>query len=150
MDNFEEYKNRKNYDCIDIINKQNDLSKLPYNENPYIIVPGFKFNMAIGDTKPDLIFFVYKLGEQFGDPIPLPNLKVYNIVVKIYDYNSNLITFNKINKFDQNSGQINYCFNSLDFIQSGIYFFEVEFTDKNGSTFTLPESNIKNEIIVRN
>jgi len=145
---FLSYIQTTDYDSADLIDNPTWKVKRPYNEAPYLVLPDLKFNMAIGDTKPDLKFFVFKKGEQFGDPIPLPNMSSYTIVIKVYDYNSNLITFGSTTNIDQLSGQISYTFGPLDFIKSGIYFFEVEFTSSS-QTFTLPENNVRNEIIIR-
>lgn len=145
---FISFTQNTDYDSSDLIDNSTWKTKRPYDEAPYIVLPSLKFNMAIGDTKPDLKFFVFKKGEQFGDPIPLPNMSSYTIVVKVYDYNSNLITFGTTSTVDQLSGQVSYTFGPLDFIKSGLYFFEVEFTSSQ-QTFTLPGTNIRNEIIIR-
>lgn len=146
---FGEFTTQTDYDSQDLTYLQSWRIKKPYNESPYLVLLGSKFNIAIGDTKPDLKFFVFKLGEQFGDPIPLPNMSSYVITIKVYDYNCNLIAFGPASSLDQLSGQITYTFTPFDFITDGIYFFEVEFKNPGGMVFTLPESNIKNEIIVR-
>ena len=146
---FSQFATDINYDSQDLLSSPTWRNKHVYNSSPYLVLPDLKFNIAIGDTKPDLKFFVFKLGEKFGDPIPLSNLASYTITIKIYDYNANLIAFGPASSIDVSSGEITYTFNPFDFIQSGIYFFEVEFKGTNGDVFTLPESNIKNEIIVR-
>lgn len=139
-----------NYDSVDNIDSNYTfLTKKVYNEAPYMVLPGLKFNIKVGDTKPDLKFFVFKLGEQFGDPIPLPGLAGYTITIKVYDYNYNMVCYGPATFYDQVSGQITYSFSALDFTVSGVYYFEVSFVDDNNLSFTLPESNIKYEIIVR-
>lgn len=146
---YNDFISQTNYDGEDLLYRPTWYNKKVYSETPYIVLPNLKFNIAIGDTKPDLKFFIFKLGEQFGDPIPFPNLDTYTITVKFYDYNSNLIAFGAPSAINQRSGEIIYTFSPFDFAKSGIYFFEVELMDENGSVLTLPESNIKNEVIVR-
>lgn len=139
-----------NYDGVNLNdNNYTWLNKKVYNEAPYIVLPGKKFNIKLGNNKPDLKFFVFKLGEQFGDPIPLPNLSTYTITLKVYDFNYKIVCMGLVTIKDQISGQLSYTFDILDFSESGVYYFEVEFVSSENS-FTLPDSNIKNEIIVRN
>lgn len=145
---FNEFIEDANFDGVNLLTSPTWKNRKVYSDEPYLVLPGLKFNIALGDTKPDLKFFVFKRGEQFGDPIPLPNIVNYSIVMKIYDYNNTLVAFGPVTVYDQSSGQFTYTFNALDFIKSGIYFFEVEFTSDT-NTFTLPKTNMKNEIIVR-
>ncbi len=147
---FDSFTGETNYDSVNNIDGNYTwLNKKVYDEAPYMVLPGKKFNIKLGDNKPDLSFFVYKLGEQFGDPIPLPDLAQYAITLKVYDFNYRLICMGPVVKQNQRTGQLTYTFDSLDFSESGIYYFEVEFLCRY-STFTLPTNNVKYEIIVRN
>ena len=138
-----------NYDSVNNIDYNNTwLIKKIYNEQPYIILPSDSFSIKVGATLPSLKLFVMKLGEQFGDPIPLPNLNNYTIVLKVYDYNHSLVCFGNVTTFDQTNGQLTYNFSPLDFFTSGVYFMEVELTFS-GSTLVLPCDSKKLQIIVR-
>ena len=147
---FNSFTAETNYDSVNNIDGNYTwLNKKVYDEAPYMVLPGKKFNIKLGDNKPDLCFFVYKLGEQFGDPIPLPNIAQYTITLKVYDFNYRLVCMGNVVNWNQRTGQITYGFHHLDFSESGIYYFEVEFSCRDKS-FTLPTNNVKYEIIVRN
>lgn len=139
---------QSDYDKVNRIDTPTWTKRKVYDDRPYLILPNYKFNMKIGDTKPIFKCFVKKAGEQFGDAITLPNLDTYTITFKVYDYNDNLVFMGPMVASNTDAGELTYVFSSLDFSQAGLYYCEVELT--NGSnTFTLPDTHIKYEIIVR-
>lgn len=143
---FEDFES--NFDKVNWIDTPTWANKKPYDETPYLILPALKFNLVLGDTEPDLMVFVKKNGEQFGDPITLPNLEDYTITIKIFDKTNKLVTTGPMTINDLNSGQIKYSFTSFDFMESGTYYYTIQFL-KDDRVFTLPASNVKHLIIVR-
>lgn len=137
-----------NYDKVNRIDINTWTTKKVYDETPFLILPNLKFNIILGDTEPALMVFVKKGGEQFGDSITLPNLENYTITIKVYDKNSKLIIIDEMIINDLESGQIKYNFKQLDFIKSGTYYYNIEFS-KEDKKFTLPNTNIKHLIIVK-
>lgn len=145
---YESFNSETNYDSTNVIDNPSWMNKKVYNEDGYLVLPGKKFNIKLGDNKPDLIFYVFKAGEQFGDPIPFPNFAKYQITFRVYDFNYKLVCQGPVIYQDQRSGQLKYTFHHLDFSETGIYYFEVEFKCRD-KTFTLPSNNVKYEIVVR-
>ena len=138
-----------NYDSQNLIDNPTWLDRKVYDDCAYMVLPGGKYNIKLGDSKPDLQFYVFKSGEQFGDPIPYPNLEQYAVTLKVYDFNYKLVCMGPVIRKDQRLGLLVYSFHHLDFSESGVYYFEVEFLCR-FNTFTLPGNNRKFEIVVRN
>jgi len=137
------------YDKVDLIDINTWAYKKTYDEKPFLVVPNYKFNLKLGDTMPCFRCFVKKLGEQFGDPITLPNLDQYVIYLNVFNYSDNIIFKGRMNIVNLSLGELGYQMTHLDFSCAGVYYAEVEFTDPNGMIFTLPDTHIKYEIIVR-
>lgn len=136
------------YDKVNRIDSPTWEKKKIYDETPFLILPNQKFVIKLGDTKPDFKCFIRKGGEQFGDSIPFPNLINNTCILKIYDYNYNIVTMGTMLVSNEFVGELTYSFDILDFAKEGIYFFEVEI-HIGEARFTLPSSSIKYEIIVR-
>ena len=143
---FDEFES--NYDKVNRIDTPTWTTKKVYDETPFLILSSLKFHLALGDTGPDLMVFVKKNGEQFGDPITLPNLDEYAITIKFFDKNNKLVTVGTMQVNDLESGQIKYSFSPFDFMQPGIYYYTVRL-EREGNSFTLPASNVKHLITVK-
>ena len=65
-----------------------------------------------------------------------------------FDKTNKLVTTGQMIVNDIISGQIKYSFTQFDFMESGTYYYNIQFS-KDDRTFTLPASNVKHLIIVR-
>lgn len=136
------------YDKVNWIDTKTYTKRKVYDDKPYLILPNFRFNVKLGDTLPIFKCYVKKCGEQFGDPISLPAIDTYDFVIRVYDYNNQIIFVGDMEVTNADLGELSYTFKNLDFSQAGIYYCEIEAKSSLG-TFTLPDTHIKYEIIVR-
>ena len=136
------------YDKINWIDTETWTKKKVYDKNFWLVIPNQKFAIKLGNNKPTLTVFLKTTGEQFGDAITPLNITDYTIIFKCYDLNGELIIKAPATITNTTIGQIEYAFQDLDFYYKGTFTGEFDFTDLNNTTFTLPDSRSRIQIIV--
>lgn len=139
---------QSNYDKKNWLDNKTWASKKIYDDEGFwLVIPNQRFNLRLGDTKPALVVFLRKQGEQFGDPITPLNIVDITAKFKVYDDSGNLITVGNASMTDADAGQFEYSFTALDFTEPGRFFGEFEFS-VGSDVFTLPDNKVRLEIYV--
>lgn len=141
-----------NYNKINNIDNDTWRKKKTYAETLYLVFPEPRLFVKLGDNGTKLRCYVKTLGEQFGDPIPMPEMDLYNLTVRVFDKNNNLAS-QGIPVKDVTTGEVIYSFSALDFTKKGLYYAQIflnkpEDGDNPEVSIILPSSNKKYEIIV--